>query len=57
MYFRSAKKLISPLIASPSDAAPAILSLGSPINSPPHIAASSLRVKVKGVKIVNWLNR
>src|SRR5437016_661026 len=49
MYFRFAKKLISPSVASPSDAAPLICSDGSPSNSPSHIADNSLRVKVTGI--------
>jgi hypothetical protein len=48
MYFRFAKKLISPCVASPSDAAPVIFSVGSPTISPPDSAASSLTVKVTG---------
>src|SRR5215831_6810327 len=46
MYFRFAKKVISPGVASPSDAAPVICSAGSPTNSPPDSAAMSRRVKV-----------
>ena len=49
MYFRFVKKLISPCVASPSDAAPVMFSVESPTNSPPDRAASSLRVKVTGV--------
>src|SRR4029434_7906271 len=49
MYFRFVKKLISPDVASLSDAAPVIFSVGSPTNSPPDSAASSLTVKVTGV--------
>src|SRR4030095_10152015 len=44
-YFRLAKKLISPLVASASDAAPVTFSFGSPINSPPDMLATSCRVK------------
>ena len=44
-YFRFVKKLISPGVASPSDAVPVILSVESPTNSPPDSAASSLIVK------------
>ena len=46
MYFRFVKKLISPGVASPSDAAPVIFSVGSPTSSPPDWLANSLRVKL-----------
>src|SRR5436190_783975 len=46
MYFGFPKKLISPGVASASDAAPVICSDGSPTNSPPDVVASSCRVKV-----------
>src|SRR4029453_15820157 len=46
MYFRSVKKLISPGVASLSDAAPVIFSVESPTSSPPDSAASSWRVNV-----------
>src|SRR5437868_14426004 len=49
MYFGFPKKLISPGVASASDAAPVICSDGSPINSPPDVVASSCRVKVIAV--------
>ena len=49
MYFRSVKKLISPGVASPSDAAPVIFSVEAPTNSPPDSAASSLTVRITGV--------
>jgi hypothetical protein len=52
MYFRFVKKLISPGVASPSDAAPVIFSVESPTNSPPDSAASSLTVKVTGLLTV-----
>src|SRR6266436_3184083 len=48
IYFRFEKKLISPAVASASDAAPVIFSAGSPTNSPPNIVANSSRVKVTG---------
>jgi hypothetical protein len=54
-YFRFAKKLISPGVASPSDAAPVIFSVESPTNSPPDGAASSLTVKVTGLLTVEPL--
>src|SRR4030095_201763 len=55
MYFRFVKKLISPGVASPSDAAPVIFSVESPTNSPPDSAASSLTVKF--TRVVKLLKR
>src|SRR5581483_9756722 len=54
-YLRSATKLISPGTASASDAAPVILSSGSPANSPPHMSASSRRVKVTEKEALKFL--
>jgi hypothetical protein len=55
MYFRFVKKLISPGVASPSDAAPVIFSVESPTNSPPDSEASSLTVKF--TRVVKLLKR
>src|SRR6266513_2823894 len=48
MYFRFAKKLISPEVASASDAALVICSDASPKSSPPDAVASCSRVKIIG---------
>src|SRR5882724_11139791 len=48
MYFRFPKKLISPGVASASDAAPVICSDESPTSSPPERATMSRTVKVTG---------
>src|SRR3954470_22220024 len=63
MYLRSVKKLISPGVASLSDAAPVIFSAGSPTNLPSARSASSLIVKLIGKTVregefasqVKWL--
>jgi len=44
--FSICEKVISPCVASPSDAAPVMFSVESPTSSPRTCAASSLRVKV-----------
>src|SRR3954447_308536 len=63
MYLRSVKKLISPGVASLSDAAPVIFSAGSPTNLPSARSASCLIVKLIGKTVregefasqVKWL--
>src|SRR6478609_149150 len=62
MYFRFVKKLISPGVASLSEAAPVIFSVESPTNSPPDRSANCLTVKLIGKTVreeefasqINW---